>query len=66
MTGTLTASRAPRRSALDRETAMRLAADEYRRYLDLLRSLTADDWSRPTDCPGWDVRSMAGTTSAWP
>ena len=29
----------PRRSLLDRNTAMRLAATEYGRYLDLLRSL---------------------------
>jgi uncharacterized protein (TIGR03083 family) len=48
-----------RRSVLDRATAMRLAADEYARYLDQLRSLGAGDWSRPTECPGWDVRAMA-------
>ena len=49
----------PRRSTLDRATALRLAATEYERYLDLLRSLARDDWSRPTDCPAWDVRAMA-------
>jgi len=49
----------PRRSTLDRATALRLAATEYQRYLDLLRSLDPDDWSRPTDCPAWDVRAMA-------
>ena len=38
---------------------MRLAATEYDRFRDLLRTLSADDWSRPTDCPGWDVRAMA-------
>ncbi len=48
-----------RRSAFGRETALRLATDEYDRYLDQLRALGADDWSRPTDCPGWDVRAMA-------
>ena len=25
----------------------------------LLRSLSDDDWSRPTDLPGWDVRAVA-------
>src|SRR6478672_5516710 len=25
----------------------------------LLRSLRDEDWSRPTDCPGWDVRAVA-------
>jgi uncharacterized protein (TIGR03083 family) len=58
MTSTMTTDR-PRRSVLDRETALRLAATEYGRYLDQLRSLGPDDWSRPTDCPAWDVRAMA-------
>jgi uncharacterized protein (TIGR03083 family) len=49
----------PRRSALDRATAMRLAATEYGRYLAQLRTLDGDDWTRPTDCPAWDVRAMA-------
>jgi uncharacterized protein (TIGR03083 family) len=52
----------PRRSALDRPTAARLAAMEYGRYLDLLRSLAPADWARPTDCPAWDVRAMAAHT----
>src|SRR5688500_18505998 len=50
----------PRTSGLARDTAMRLAATEYGRYLDQLRSLDAADWERPTDCPAWDVRAMAG------
>jgi uncharacterized protein (TIGR03083 family) len=49
----------PRRSALDREVAMRLAAVEYSRFLEMLRSLSPEDWTRPTDCPAWDVRQMA-------
>ena len=28
--------------------------------LELLRSLGPDDWAKPTDCPVWDVRAMAG------
>ena len=58
MTSTTLTAR-PRRSGLDRATALRLAATEYGRYLDQLRSLEPDDWSRPTDCPAWDVQSMA-------
>jgi uncharacterized protein (TIGR03083 family) len=49
----------PRRSALDREVAMRLAATEYDRFLELLRSLSPEDWARPTDCPAWNVREEA-------
>jgi uncharacterized protein (TIGR03083 family) len=37
-----------------------LATTEYARVSDQLRSLTPDDWSKPTDCPLWDVRAMAG------
>jgi uncharacterized protein (TIGR03083 family) len=59
---TTTATRAtgPRTSALDREVAMTLAADEYARFLELLRSLDDEDWGKPTECPAWDVRAMAG------
>jgi uncharacterized protein (TIGR03083 family) len=39
---------------------MRLAATEYERVTAMLAGLAADDWSRPTECPGWDVRAMAG------
>ena len=62
MTAAATAPTAPRirRAALDRPAAMRLAATEYERYLDLLRELSARDWTRRTACPGWDVRAMAG------
>lgn len=49
----------PWRSALDRATAMRLAATEYHRYGDVLADLTSAEWSASTDCPGWDVRAMA-------
>lgn len=50
----------PRVSALPRAVADRLAATEYERVLALLRELDADDWARPTACPGWDVKAMAG------
>lgn len=53
----------PRRPRMDREMAMRLAETEYERFLDLLRSLSPDEWKKPTDCPAWDVRAMAGHTT---
>jgi uncharacterized protein (TIGR03083 family) len=49
----------PRRPVLPRPTAMRLAATEYQRLLDVLRSLAPTDWAEPTECTGWDVRAMA-------
>ena len=61
MTATSTNDRpAVRGGVLDRATATRLAATEYRRFEELLRSLGPDDWGRPTDCPAWDVRALAG------
>lgn len=56
---TMTASSPPRATALPRAAAMRLAATEYQRFLDMLRSLQPQDWVKPTECPGWDVRAMA-------
>jgi uncharacterized protein (TIGR03083 family) len=47
-----------RRAALDRDAAMRLAATEYDRVLDVLRSMPTDAWTRPSGCPGWDVRAL--------
>lgn len=37
-----------------------LARTEYERVAEQLQSLAPEDWSKPTDCPLWDVRSMAG------
>jgi uncharacterized protein (TIGR03083 family) len=56
---TTPAAATPWTSALERATAMRLAATEYQRFAELLRSLQAGDWSKPTNCSGWDVRAMA-------
>lgn len=47
-----------RNPALDRTVAMRLATTEYQRFAEQLRTLTDDDWDRPTACPAWDVRGM--------
>ncbi|HUQ63874.1 MAG TPA: maleylpyruvate isomerase family mycothiol-dependent enzyme [Acidimicrobiales bacterium] len=39
-----------------------LAAAEGRRYLDVVRSLGADDWDRATDCDRWTVRDIVAHT----
>ncbi|MEO7068872.1 MAG: maleylpyruvate isomerase N-terminal domain-containing protein, partial [Nostocoides sp.] len=52
----------PRQPRMDRDVAMRLAETEYQRSLDLMRSLSPEDWTKPTDCLAWDVRAMAGHT----
>jgi Mycothiol maleylpyruvate isomerase N-terminal domain len=56
---TITTLSRPRIAALPREVAIRLAATEYQRFADMLRSLGPGDWAKPTECPGWDVRAMA-------
>jgi uncharacterized protein (TIGR03083 family) len=45
---------------MQRDVAMRLAADEYDRFLGQLRRLAPAHWSRPTDCPSWNVQSLVG------
>jgi uncharacterized protein (TIGR03083 family) len=57
-----TATRVEEISAIDRHEAATIAATEYQRFVDLLRALGPDDWSKPTECPAWDVRAMAGHT----
>ena len=46
-------------ATIDRHTAPGLAEEEDRRFGDLLRSLTAEEWSTPTELPGWDVHAIA-------
>jgi uncharacterized protein (TIGR03083 family) len=58
MTVTAPVRTRPWPAALDENTAYRLAADEYERILAVLRDLGPDDWNRPTDCPGWNVRML--------
>ena len=45
---------------LGHDEAMRLAAAEYERFLDVVRNLRPEDWTKPTDCTEWDVRAMVG------
>jgi uncharacterized protein (TIGR03083 family) len=45
---------------MDRSLAMRLAAEEYARFLEAMAALDPGDWERESGCSGWDVRAMAG------
>jgi uncharacterized protein (TIGR03083 family) len=53
---------------ISHDEAMPIAAREYDAFVDLLRALDDDDWSRPTDNDEWDVRATAlhvlGATAA--
>jgi uncharacterized protein (TIGR03083 family) len=53
-------SRMPRVRVQDRDVAMTAAATEYTRAAELFQSISVGQWSLPTDCPGWDVRAVAG------
>jgi uncharacterized protein (TIGR03083 family) len=44
---------------IDHREAMQIATEENRRFADQLAGFTADDWSKPTDCPLWNVRAVA-------
>lgn len=46
------------RAPLSHAEAMRRQRVELDRTVEALRSLTADEWATPTDCPEWDVRRM--------
>lgn len=46
--------------SIDRSEARALATTENERIVELLASLAENDWRKPTDCTGWDVRAMAG------
>lgn len=37
-----------------------LAEEAYRRFVEVLGRVTADQWDNPTDCAGWTVRDLAG------
>ncbi len=56
---TTTARARSRTPAFEHATAMRLAADEYQRCVVQLGSVAPEDWNRPTECAGWDVKATA-------
>jgi uncharacterized protein (TIGR03083 family) len=43
---------------IDRAEARRLADEEFVRFAETVASLGGDDWAMPTDCTGWDVRTI--------
>ena len=49
----------PRKPALPRPLALRLAATEYDRCATMFSVLEPGQWTAATDCPAWDVRQMA-------
>lgn len=51
------------RPAIERPTAMRLAATEYQRVADAVDELRPEDWTRSTDCTAWDVRQLVAHIS---
>ncbi|HEX8771859.1 MAG TPA: maleylpyruvate isomerase family mycothiol-dependent enzyme [Acidimicrobiales bacterium] len=66
----MTATDIERIPRIERREAPELATEEYRRFAALAAEVAPEDWTRPTDCPGWTVRdqfahvagAMAGTS----
>ena len=56
---TMTATPVDSIEPIRRSEAQALAATENERVLGLLASLGEEEWSKPTDCTGWDVRALA-------
>jgi uncharacterized protein (TIGR03083 family) len=44
--------------AMSHAKAMALAEVEAERLIDVVGQLSDSDWSRPTDCVGWDVKAL--------
>ena len=55
---TVTTTDAATVSPLDFQEALDLQAVELERTVSMLRSLSPEQWSAATDCPGWDVHHM--------
>ena len=43
---------------IQRPEARVIAEEEFRRFADLTASLSADEWTRPTECTAWDVHKL--------
>ncbi|MEO5724403.1 MAG: maleylpyruvate isomerase family mycothiol-dependent enzyme [Ilumatobacteraceae bacterium] len=44
---------------IDHDEAMQITAAENRKFGDLMRTLSPEQWSTQTECTRWDVRAMA-------
>src|SRR6476619_7441948 len=42
-----------------RPEAKTIAEEEFKRFSELMASLSTHEWSLPTDCTEWDVRKVA-------
>ena len=42
----------------DHGAAMQVTNVEFARLLSVARDLDPEEWTRPTDCVGWDVRAV--------
>jgi uncharacterized protein (TIGR03083 family) len=51
--------------ALEHDEAMAVAAVEYDRVLEVVDGLSPDDWSKATDCTGWDVKDVVSHLLGW-
>ncbi len=58
MSPTSTSTDAATIAAVDHAEAMQLLETELQRGVELLGTLTPEDWTTRTDCPDWDVRQM--------
>jgi uncharacterized protein (TIGR03083 family) len=43
---------------IKRPEAKVIAEEEFRRFAELVASLSPEEWTLPTDCDAWDVRKM--------
>ncbi len=46
-------------SRIGHDEAMKITEEENRKFGDLMRSLSPEQWSTQTECTRWDVRGMA-------
>jgi uncharacterized protein (TIGR03083 family) len=44
---------------IEHDEAMKITEEENRRFGDMMRSLSPDQWGVQTECTRWDVRAMA-------
>lgn len=44
---------------IDHDEAMKITAVENRKFGDMMRALSPEQWSTQTECTRWDVRAMA-------
>lgn len=44
--------------AIKRGEGTALSRVQYARYVEVLTTLTPDEWTAPTDCPGWSVKDV--------